>query len=140
MFLFISNLQDLKFPNQTNSIIQSFRWAEKWVSRSMVFIQQECNYFKHVMKSQCTIITTEAPVIMHTCNMSIFFPIDLSHHDYESAVSIVDACSPLSFGTLQACNSVHTSFVSRNCSALIRIRGPYSKTILLHCQKIQTRC
>jgi hypothetical protein len=34
----------------------------------------------------------------------------------------------------QACIVVHMSFVFRNFSALIRIKGPYSKTIFLHCK------
>lgn len=68
--------------------------------------------------------------------MSILFIVYLLRPAYEPAFSTVKA-SMLSSGTLQACNIVHRSVVSRNCSALVRITGPYSKTILLHCQNFK---
>ena len=39
---------------------------------------------------------------------------------------------------VQAWTAVHMSVDSRNCSALLRIKGPYSKTRILHCPKVET--
>lgn len=64
------------------------------------------------------------------------------YHNYESAntcttPAAASLTSAVDVDDLQAWRMVHISVVSRNCSVLARIRGPYSKTNFLHCQDIR---
>lgn len=64
------------------------------------------------------------------------------YHNYESAntcttPAAASLASAVDVDDLQAWRMVHISVVSRNCSVLARIRGPYSKTNFLHCQDIR---
>lgn len=61
------------------------------------------------------------------------------YHNHESAntcttPAAASLASAVDVDDLQAWRMVHISVVSRNCSVLARIRGPYSKTNFLHCQ------